>query len=120
MGFWDMDDLALSRGSQSARRDVTKFGIGAPKLKGMNGRLYIPERVGAKIGQYVRYVSTPEGMAFRIGEKGDYKVCVQNGGTAILIAQAPYALCKFAKDRAISIEVEDFNGGYLCRYSQFE
>lgn len=120
MSFWDTDDLHTYRGLPSRRRDVDKFGICAPKLKGMNGRLYIPARLNAQVGQYVRYIETPDGMAFRIGEKGDYKVCPQNSKTSILFAQAPYALCRFADDKTISIEVEDFNGGYLCRYSQFK
>jgi hypothetical protein len=120
MSIWDNDEDYFSPTAASRSRDVTKFGIRAPKLKGMNGRLYIPARLNAQVGQYVRYVKVPEGMAFRVGEKGDYKVCAQNSGTAILFAQAPYELCRFAKNRTISIEVEDFNGGYLCRYSQFE
>lgn len=121
MGFWDNEDYGFRGKKTARRRDVTKFGIAAPKLQGENGRLYIPERVRAKPGQYVRYVETPDGMAFRISDKGDYKIGVQNGGTGILMASAPYALCRFAPDKnAISIEVEDFNGGYLCRYSQFK
>ena len=79
-----------------------------------------PVSAKAKVGQYVRYVETPEGMAFRIGEKGDYKIRPQNSTCDILIVQAPYGMCRFAKDKAISFEVEDFNGGYLCRYSQFK
>lgn len=120
MSFWDDIDYGFGGRSASRRRDVSKFGICAPKRMGENGRLYIPERVRANVGQYVRYVETPDGMAFRIGEKGDYKIRPQNSTSGILIAQAPYALCRFAKDKAISIEVEDFNGGYLCRYSQFK
>lgn len=120
MSIWDNDEDYFFPKSAKKRRNVEQFGIRAPKLKGMNGRLLIPARIGAQVGQFVRYIKTPEGVAFRIGEKGDYKVCAQNSGTAILYAQAPYELCRFAKDRVISIEVEDFNGGYLCRYSQFE
>lgn len=122
MSIWDNDDEIMGHISTAKRRDVTKFGISPSKHIGANGRLLIPAHVGAKVGQYVRYIGTPEGIAFRIGERGDYKVCIQNPTSAILFAQAPYALCRFAfsKARAISIEVEDFNGGYLCRYSQFE
>ena len=119
MSIWDHDDDYFFPKSAKRRRDVEKFGIRAPKLEGMNGRLYIPARVGAQAGQFVRYIRTPEGVAFKIGEKGDYKVCAQNSNTAILYAQAPYELCRFAKGRTTSIEVEDFKGGYLCRYSQF-
>lgn len=120
MGFWDDDEECVFYSKIVKRRDVTKFGISPAKHTGANGRLLIPAHVGAKIGQYVRYIKTPDGIAFRIGEKGDYKVCLQNPTSAILFAQAPYELCQFAVDKAISIEVEDFNGGYLCRFDQFE
>lgn len=118
--FWDDVDYGFRGKRGPRRRDVSKFGIVASKLPGMNGRLYIPENVKAKPGQYVRYIETPEGVAFRIGERGDYKIGTQNGGTGILVAQAPYALCRFAPETSISINVEDFNGGYLCRFSQFK
>lgn len=119
MSFWDDIDYGFAGSSYSRRRDVSKFGISPPKRAGENGRLYIPAHLRAKVGQYVRYVETPEGMAFKIGDRGDYKIRPQNSTSDILIAQAPFGLCRFAKDRAISVEVEDFNGGYLCRYSQF-
>jgi hypothetical protein len=120
MDFWDQEHESIRARNFRKRRDVTKFGISPPKLKGMNGTLFIPERLKVKVGLCVRYVEVPEGMAFKIAERGDYKVRVQNGLTGIMIAQAPYALCRFASEKATSIEVEDFHGGYLVRYDQFK
>ena len=120
MSIWDTEEYTFKSNSLSRRRDVTKFGISPAKHAGMNGRLLIPARAKAKLGQFVRYIETPEGIAFRISDRGDYKVCLQNPTSEIFFAQAPYALCRFAKDKAISIEVEDYAGGYLCRFSQFK
>lgn len=120
MSIWDDEQVvSLSRNFRK-RRDVSKFGISPPKHKGENGRLYIPRHVGATTDMFVRYIEVPEGIAFRIAQKGDYKVCLQNASSFILYAQAPYALCKWAGEKAISIEVEPFNGGYLVRPDQFK
>ena len=122
MSIWDISNFeAPKKTGRGARRDVTKFGIIGPKKPGRNGKLYIPEHISTKAGHRIHYRELDGGMAFKFGTVGDYKICQQGSGTLIMFAQAPYALCRFAKgSNAVSIEVEELNGVYVCHYSQFE
>lgn len=117
MGFWDDQEKAIRM--QRKRRDTSKFGISRAANEDYPGRLYIPKGA-AKAGDRIRYIKTPEGLAFRISDKGEYRVYVQNGGTDILLCMLPPLMNRYAAKNATSIEVENFNGGYLIPFSQFE
>jgi hypothetical protein len=112
--FWETEEAV----KHNKRRDVSKIGIARARHASMTGRMYIPPTM-AKPGDRIRFVETHEGMAFKIGEKGEYTVRIQNGGTDILITVLPASMNKYAPAKTESVEVEDFKGGYLIRYSQF-
>ena len=117
MSFWDNEEAAVAH--KRVRRDTSKFGIARARNETLPGRLYIPAG-GAKPGDRIRFIETPDGMAFKIGEKGEYRVYFQNGGTDILLCLMPPSMNRYAPSKAISVEVEDFKGGYLMRYDQFK
>lgn len=119
MGFWDREEIAENRRGKGMRRDVSKFGIVRSKHPSYAGKMFIPAGI-ATPGSRVRFVDTPNGMAFKFGAEGDYKVYIQNGGTEILITGLPPSMNRYAPEKVCSIEVEDFKGGYLIRYDQFK
>ena len=116
MSFWNEEE-AILRPKQ--RRDVSKVGIARSRHASMTGRMYLPPSL-AKPGDRIRFIETPEGMAFKIGDKGEYSVRIQNGGTDILITVLPAVMNKYAPAKTESVEIEDFKGGYLIRYDQFK
>lgn len=117
MSFWDNEDAKSVH--KTTRRDTSKFGISRSNHPTLPGRMYIPAGK-ANPGDRVRFIETHEGMAFKIGDQGDYRVYIQNGGTKVLLVLMPPSLNRYADKKAKSVEVEDFKGGYLIRYSQFE
>lgn len=117
MDFWNVPEK-LAKTKISRRRDVRKFGIVRSKYDGVPGRLYVPSSKG-KPGDKIIFVETPEGMAFKIGDKGTHRLYIQNGGTRILVTSLPPCMNKYAPEKVRSVDVEDFKGGYLIRYDQF-
>ena len=117
MSFWDDVEPIIVRAGK--RRDTSKVGVARSVNEGYPGRMYIPGTM-AKPGQFVRFVETPEGLAFKIGDTGDYRIYIQNGGAKILLCMLPPCMNKYAPLKAMSVDIEDFEGGYLIRYSQFQ
>lgn len=115
MKFWETEEAV----KPNKRRDVLKIGIAKARHASMTGRMYIPPTM-AKPGDRIRFVETSEGLAFKISNKGEYSVRLQNGGTDILITVLPAFMNKYAPSRTESVDVEDFKGGYLMRYDQFK
>ena len=115
MDFWNDHDAARPK---TRRRDTSKFGVARSRHAELAARLYIPKGA-AKPGDRVRFIETPEGMAFKIGDKGEYRVYLQNGGTEIMLCLMPPVMNNYAPERAMSVEVENFSGGYLIPYRQF-
>ncbi len=116
MNFWN-DHEEEKRPSK--RRDTSKFGVARSRHPDLAGRLYLPKG-SAKAGDRIKFIDTPEGMAFKIGDVGEYRVYMQNGGTDIMLCLMPPAMNRYAPEKAASVEVENFNGGYLIPYRQFE
>lgn len=116
MSFWDIEKPKMGYG---VRRDTSKFGLVRSANVGRSGRMYIPKGFAVP-GDRVRFVPTEMGMAFRISREGEYRVYAQNGGSRVMMCMTPADLNRYAPERAASVEVEPFEGGYLIPYRQFE
>lgn len=116
MSIWDTDEYKTSG---RVRRDTSKFGIVRSPVEGFSGRMYIPKGKAVP-GDKVRFIETPQGMAFRISREGEFTVYAQNGGSRIMMCRMPPAMNRYAPDKAISVDVEPLDGGYLIPYRQFE
>lgn len=109
--MWESDGAvgrrSLRLGGKPRR---TRFGV-VRYNEGASGLLVIPEGV-AQIGQWVRYVRTPGGFAFRFGDSGEYPVRRRNSTSRSLMAVLPMELAGFAKETITDLEISPVEGGW--------
>ena len=120
MSIFDDEELQnQAHSSRGKRRDPSKVGVAKAWHDDYCGRMYIPQHL-AEPGQFISFVEAADGLAFKIGSVGQYRIRIQNGATRILICPLHPCMNKYAPEKAVSVDIEDFEGGYLIRYSQFQ